>query len=130
MLSQLWGREFSGFGGPSWEQKSNKNRLQNYVKKGRHLGIDFSSILVDLEGQVGTENRPKIDPKGHWKPLPPLLDQDGAKIGQDGPKMRPRWGQEGAKTRVSERIEENPGQLGAMLGPTWVTLYGSNTLSK
>ena len=43
--------------------------------------------------------------------------------------MRPRWGQESAKARVSERTQENPGQLGAMLGPTWVTLSGSNTLS-
>ena len=54
--------------------------------------------MVDLGGQVGTENRPKIDPAGHWKPLPPLLDQDGAKmepiwakIGPDVAKMAPRW---------------------------------------
>ena len=59
--------------GRKWEQKWTKNRAKNGVKKGRHLGIDFSSILVDLKGQVGTENRPKIDPKRHWRPLLPLL---------------------------------------------------------
>ena len=34
---------------------------------GRHLGIDFRSILVDFGKQVGVENRPKIDPKRHRK---------------------------------------------------------------
>ena len=34
---------------------------------GRHLSIDFSSILVDFGRQVGTENRAKIDPKRHRK---------------------------------------------------------------
>ena len=61
MLSQLWGREFSGFGGPSWEQKSIKNRSKNEVMMGRHLGIDFSWILVDFEGQVGAMLGSKID---------------------------------------------------------------------
>ena len=61
MLSQLWGREFSRFGGPSWKQKSNKNRSKNEVMMGRHLGIDFSWILVDFEGQVGAMLGSKID---------------------------------------------------------------------
>ena len=61
VLSQLWGREFSGFGGPSWEQKSIKNRSKNEVMMGRHLGIDFSWILVDFEGQVGAMLGSKID---------------------------------------------------------------------
>ena len=34
---------------------------------GRHLGIDFSSILVDFGSQVGVENGAKIDPKRHRK---------------------------------------------------------------
>ena len=34
---------------------------------GRHLGIDFSSILVDLGSQVGRQNRAKIDQKWHRK---------------------------------------------------------------
>ena len=34
---------------------------------GRHLGIDFSSILVDLGRQVETQNRAKIDQKWHRK---------------------------------------------------------------
>ena len=33
----------------------------------RHLGIDFSSILVDLGTPVGAENRPKINPRRHRK---------------------------------------------------------------
>ena len=61
MLSLRWGREFSGFGGPSWEQKSIKNRSKNEVMMGRHLGIDFSWILVDFEGQVGAMLGSKID---------------------------------------------------------------------
>ena len=44
-----------------------KNELQNEINMGRHLGIDFSSILVDFGRQVGTENRAKIDPKRHRK---------------------------------------------------------------
>ena len=34
---------------------------------GRHLGIDFSSILVDFGRQVGRQNRAKIDAKRHRK---------------------------------------------------------------
>ena len=34
---------------------------------GRHLGIDFGTILVDFVRQVGVENRAKIDPKRHRK---------------------------------------------------------------
>ena len=45
-------------GGRSWEQKSMKNRQKNEVKMGRHLDIDFWSILVGLGGQVGRENGP------------------------------------------------------------------------
>ena len=34
---------------------------------GKHLGIDFSTILVDFGTQVGTQNRAKIDTKRHRK---------------------------------------------------------------
>ena len=34
---------------------------------GRHLGIDFRTILADYWKQVGVENRTKIDPKRHRK---------------------------------------------------------------
>ena len=34
---------------------------------GRHLGIDFSSILVDSGRQLGRQNRPKIDTKRRRK---------------------------------------------------------------
>ena len=40
----LWlqrGLDFSGSGGPSWEQKSIKNRSKNGVQDGMYLGIDF-----------------------------------------------------------------------------------------
>ena len=106
--------------GRIWEQKRSKNRSKNEVNKGRHLGIDFPSILVDLGGQVGTENRPKIDPKGHWRPLLPFLDQDGAKIDQERPKMTPRWSQEGAKKNGLGPTRGRPGPIrvrsGANLG--------------
>ena len=56
-----------GSGGPSWEQKSIKNQSKNEVNMGRHLGIDFSSILVDFGSQVGRQNGAKIDQKWHRK---------------------------------------------------------------
>ena len=40
----LWlqrGLEFSGSGGPSWEQKPIKDRSKSGVQDGMHLGIDF-----------------------------------------------------------------------------------------
>ena len=49
------------------EPKSIKNRSKNEVNMGRHLGIDFSSILVDFGSQVGRQNRAKIDAKRHRK---------------------------------------------------------------
>ena len=53
--------DFEGSGGRSWDQKSIKNRSKNEVMMGRHLGIDFSWILVDFEGQVGAMLGSKID---------------------------------------------------------------------
>ena len=53
-----------GSGGPSWEQKSNKNRSKKEFNMGRHLGIDFWMILVDFGRQVGVENRAKSIQKG------------------------------------------------------------------
>ena len=68
--------DFEGSGGRSWEQRSIKNRLKTQVNMRRHLGIDFSSILVDFGRfwkpswtQVGSPNRPnprKIDAKMHF----------------------------------------------------------------
>ena len=40
----LWlqrGLDFSGSGGPSWEQKPIKDRSKSGVQDGMHLGIDF-----------------------------------------------------------------------------------------
>ena len=48
-------------------EKSIKNRSKNEVNMGWYLGIDFSSILVDLGSQVGRQNRAKIDQKWHRK---------------------------------------------------------------
>ena len=45
--------------GVNIDQKS----IKNEVKMGRHLGIDFSWILVDFGGQVGTKLGSKIDKK-------------------------------------------------------------------
>ena len=38
-----------------------KNRSKNEVMMGRHLGIDFSWILVDFGGQVGAKLGSKIE---------------------------------------------------------------------
>ena len=59
--------DFEGSGGRSWEPKSIENRLKNEVNMGRHLGIDFSSILVDFGRQVGKENRAKRHQKRRRK---------------------------------------------------------------
>ena len=48
---------------------------------GRHLGIDFRTILVDFGRQCGIENRTKIDPKRHRK-----NDEKTERI-QDGQKV-------------------------------------------
>ena len=45
--------DFCGFGEASWVRKSIKNRLKIEVNFGRHLGIDFLSILDDLGAKLG-----------------------------------------------------------------------------
>ena len=40
-----------------------KNRSKNGVKMGRHLGIDFSWILMDFGSQVGAKLGGKIEPR-------------------------------------------------------------------
>ena len=48
-------------------QKSIKNRLKFEVQVRVPLGIDFSSILLGFEKQVGKENRAKINQKSIQK---------------------------------------------------------------
>ena len=48
---------FQGSGGPSWEQKSIKNRSENEVKIGTPSRLHFVWISVDLGSQVGTKTR-------------------------------------------------------------------------
>ena len=72
MLPLKWKNQLNassklGSGGPSWEQKSIKNRSKREVNMGRHPGIDFLWILVDFWRQVGKENGAKIDPSRHRK---------------------------------------------------------------
>ena len=62
---------------PNWVQGIDleaKNRSKNEVKIGRHLGIDFCLILVDLGSQDGREHRTKIDKKCHRKTDQKLKD--------------------------------------------------------
>ena len=61
---------------------------------GRHLGIDFSSILVDFGKQVGRQNRAKIDQKWHRK-------NDGKKKG----------------TMIAKELENVPAELSDWGGP-------------
>ena len=44
-----------------------KNRSKKEVNIVRHLGIDFSSILVDFGNQLGRQNCAKIYQKWHRK---------------------------------------------------------------
>ena len=59
---------FNKIGGPG-PPKSIKNPSKNEVNMGRHLGIDFSRILVDFWSQVGRQNGTKIDPNRHRKTM-------------------------------------------------------------
>ena len=67
MLSLQRGLDFRDSEGREIDQKTIKNRSKNEVNMGWYLGIDFSSILVDLGSQVGRQNRTKIDQKWHRK---------------------------------------------------------------
>ena len=67
VLSLQRGLDFSGSGGPSWEQKPIKDRSKSGVQDEMHLGIDFLSMLMEFWKQVGKQNLSKIDPKRHWK---------------------------------------------------------------
>ena len=69
--------DFEGSGGRSWDQKSMKNRSKNEVMMGRHLGIDFSWILVDLGSQVGLKLGSKIDLKSIQKALRNRCEKEG-----------------------------------------------------
>ena len=52
---RVWGSKFAF--------KNEAKSIKNSVEMGRRFGIDFSSILVGLEGQVGRPNRAKREPK-------------------------------------------------------------------
>ena len=54
---------FQGSGGPSWEQKSIKNRSENEVKIGTPSRLHFVWISVDLGSQVGAKLGGKIEPR-------------------------------------------------------------------
>ena len=68
---------FQGSGGPSWEQKSIKNRSENEVKIGTPSRLHFVWISVDLGSQVGAKLGGKIEPRQ-------------AKTGQDRPRQGKR----------------------------------------
>ena len=85
--------------GPSWESKSIKNRSQNEVNLGRHLGTDFSSILVGFGSQVGRENRAKIEEKLHRKydaKPEPFRTRLGSVLGRFWP---PKWSPKAPKKK-------------------------------
>ena len=54
---------FQDSGGPSWEQKSIKNRSENEVKIGTPSRLHFVWISVDLGSQVGAKLGGKIEPR-------------------------------------------------------------------
>ena len=69
--------DFWGSGGPSWKQKSIKNRSKNEVKIGRPPRLHFVWIWMDLGNQVGAKLGGKIEPRQ-------------AKTGQDRPRQGKR----------------------------------------
>ena len=51
---------------------------------GRHLGIDFSSILVDFGRQLGKQNRAKIDGKKKGTMIAKKLEKVPARLSDRG----------------------------------------------
>ena len=56
-----------GFKGSKLGAKNDQKSFKHEAKMGRHLGIDVSSMLVDVGRQVGSEHRAKIDQKKQRK---------------------------------------------------------------
>ena len=54
-ILRVWGSKFAF--------KNEAKSIKNNVEMGGRFGIEFSSILVGLEGQVGKPNRAKREPK-------------------------------------------------------------------
>ena len=73
--------------GRKWEQKWTKNRAKNRVKKGRHLGIEFSSILIDL----GEQNEGKIHQKSIQKGIGNLCPPSWPHVGASWTAPGPSW---------------------------------------
>ena len=64
---------FSSFGSRTWHQKSIKNLSQIKAQDEVPLSIDFGSILMGFERQVGMENRAKSDPKWIGKRIEKMI---------------------------------------------------------
>ena len=64
---------FHALGGRTWHQKSIKNRLKIEAQDEVPLSIDFGSILMGFEKQVGMENRAKSDPKWIGKRIEKMI---------------------------------------------------------
>ena len=74
------GLDFSGSGGPSWEQKSVKEQSKKGLQDEIQLGIDFLRILMDFGHQVGCHvppRRSKTAQLGGWDG--PTGAKDGVK---------------------------------------------------
>ena len=71
-----------------------KNRgSKNEVKMGRHIGIDFSWILIDFGGQVGAKLGSKIDKKSTQNSIEKHMARRrrlGSGLARFGPKISPR----------------------------------------
>ena len=78
LLKNTWNfNDFSSFGGRTWHQKSIKNQSKIEAQDEVPLSIDFGSILMDFEKQVGTENRAKIDQKSIQKGIEKMMKKEG-----------------------------------------------------
>ena len=101
----LWlqrGLDLSGSGGPSWEQKSIKNRSKNGIQDGMHLGIDFSMILVDFGCQLGG----KMDQKS----IKNRIEKTMQKTKPFGTRLGPSSGRQGGRD-VLRPSTARPGAL-------------------
>ena len=105
--------DFEGSGDGSWDQKSINNRSKNHVNMRRHLGLDFSSILMDLGGQVGTKLAPKFGQIGYQTIIKKMIKKTDSQVTRLIWVLAPNIPSESSNPEV-QRVQRTKGQSNAL----------------